>query len=99
MLSDIQQKIYNDYLRALGQANNRSYKPRKNFNDLDEETKIYLYRLELFFNQFSHINPYNFFIASFKYRELKFLKLSNLLISVGSDFIITFFVCLTKPRS
>ena len=79
MLSDIQQKIYNDYLRALGEANNRSYKPRKNFNDLDEETKIYLYRLELFFNQFSHINPYNFFIASFKYRELKFLKLSEFL--------------------
>lgn len=79
MLNDIQKGIYNDYLRALGVANNRAYKPRKDFDDLNDENLRYLYRLELFFKQFSHINPYNFFIASLKFRNLKYLSLSDYL--------------------
>lgn len=79
MLNDIQKGIYNDYLRALGVANNRAYKPRKDFDDLNDENLRYLYRLELFFKQFSHINPYNFFIASLKFRNLKYLSLGDYL--------------------
>lgn len=78
MVNDFQQRIYNDYLKAIGEANNRPYKPRKDFN-IDEEIKIYLYRLELFFNQFKHISPYKFFIASLKYRELKYIPLQDYL--------------------
>lgn len=79
MLNEIQERIYNDYLKALAIANNRAYKSRKDFSKLDEETKTSLYRLELFFAQFKHINPYNFFIASFKYRKLTFMQLSDFL--------------------
>lgn len=79
MLSEIQKSIYNDYLKALAKANNRAYKPRKDFSKIDEETSVSLYRLELFFAQFKHINPYNFFIASFKYRAVNFLTLGDFL--------------------
>lgn len=78
MVSEFQQRIYNDYLKALGEANNRPYKPRKDFN-ISDENKNYLYRLELFFSQFKHINPYNFFTASFKYRQLTWMSLGDFL--------------------
>ena len=77
MVNDFQQRIYNDYLKAIGEANNRPYKPRKDFEKIDDETKIYLHRLELFFNQFKHISPYNFFVASLKFRDLKYLSLGD----------------------
>lgn len=78
-MSEIQEKIYNDYLKALGKVNNRPYKPRKDFSKLDEETQRYLYRLELFFNQFKHLEPYQFFLASLEYKEVKFLPLGDYL--------------------
>ena len=78
-MTEIQEKIYNDYLRALGKVNDRPYKPRKDFTKLDEETQRYLYRLELFFNQFKHLEPYQFFLASLEYKEVKFLPLGDYL--------------------
>jgi hypothetical protein len=76
-MTDIQKEIYNSYLCALAKANNRPYKPRKNFSTLDDDTLNYLYRLEVFFTQFKHINPFNFFNASFEYRKISYIPLSD----------------------
>lgn len=74
-----QEEIYNQYLKALAKVNNRPYKLRKDFSKVDDETKIVLYRLELFFDQFSHIQPYNFFLALLEYKGLTFATLSDYL--------------------
>lgn len=79
MVTETQTRIYNDYLKALAEANNRPYKFRKDFSKLDDDIKTILYRLEQFFARFKHINPYNFFSASLKYKQLKFLSLADYL--------------------
>lgn len=78
-MTDIQKGIYNQYLKAIAKVNNRPYKLRKDFEKLEEELKAVLYRLELFFNKFNHIDPYNFFLAYLEYREIKFANLSDYL--------------------
>lgn len=79
MLSETEKLIYNNYLRALAEANNRPYAHRKNFDNLDDATINILHRLELFFSSYKHIQPYKFFSASFKYRKIKFLRLDDFL--------------------
>ena len=76
-MTEIQQKIYNDYLKALAEVNNRPYRFRKDFSKLDDAILIVLHRLELFFTQYKHISPYQFFKASLEYKELKYLPLSD----------------------
>lgn len=76
-MNETQQKIYNDYLKALADANNRPYRFRKDFSKLDDAICIILHRLELFFNQYKHISPYQFFKASLDYKGLKYLPLSD----------------------
>ena len=78
-MNEKQQEIYNQYLKALAKVNNRPYKLRKDFSKIDEETLIILHRLELFFDKFSHIQPYNFFIAFLEYKELKYTPLDSYL--------------------
>lgn len=78
-MTDFQKKIYNDYLKALAKVNERPYKLRQNFDDFDEANKTHLYRLELFFNQFKHIEPYDFFIAYLKCRDIKHAQLQDYL--------------------
>lgn len=79
MINEEHGKIYNDYLKAIGNASNRPYKPRKDFSKLDDGIKTILHRLELFFAQYKHISPYNFFIASLRYREKEFLPIDEFL--------------------
>lgn len=78
-MNEKQQEIYNQYLKAIAKVNNRPYKLRKDFSKLDEDSKIILYRLELFFDKFSHIQPYNFFLAFLEYKELKYASLDSYL--------------------
>lgn len=78
-MNEKQQEIYNQYLKAIAKVNNRPYKLRKDFSKLDEDSKVILYRLELFFDKFSHIHPYNFFLAFLEYKELKYTSLDSYL--------------------
>ena len=78
-LSKNHEMIYNDYLKALAKANNRPYKFRKDFSNLGDDVKNTLYRLDLFFQTYKHIIPYNFFIALLEYKGLKFARLDDYL--------------------
>ena len=78
-MNEKQQEIYNQYLKAIAKVNNRPYKLRKDFSKIDEDSKIILYRLELFFDKFSHIQPYNFFLAFLENKELKYASLDSYL--------------------
>ena len=76
MISNFQQTIYNTFLRIS--RKDKPFKYRKNFNNLDDLTQIYLQKLENFFNYFKYINIDDFFIAPYKilncdgYYDLKF---------------------------
>lgn len=78
-INEKQLEIYNAYLRALADANNRPYKKLKNCDKLTNETLIVLQRLEQFFTSYKHIFPYNFFTASFKYKNINFIRLEDFL--------------------
>lgn len=75
-LTDKEKEIYNAYLRALAEAANRAYKKRIDFSDFESESAEQLKKLNLFFNKFRHIMPYNFFKAGLYISEEKFLPLS-----------------------
>ena len=45
MITTTQEKIYNEYLKALGHIKGRGYKQRKNFSSIDDKTAMTLYRL------------------------------------------------------
>lgn len=78
-MNETQGNIYNQYLKAIAKVNNRPYKLRKNFDNFDSDTLTSLYRLELFFEQFRHVNPYIFFLAYLEVKGLKYAKLSDYL--------------------
>ena len=48
-LTEEQKEIYNIYNKELAIANNRPYQNRKNFNNLDNTTKLILIKLDFFF--------------------------------------------------
>lgn len=78
-MTDFQKEIYNNYLKALAKVNERGYKHRENFDNLDDALAHCLYRLEMFFNQFKHIQPYDFFLAYLKYKDIKHANLQDYL--------------------
>lgn len=78
-ITDKQQEIYNQYLKAIAEVNNRPYNKRKDFTKFKDSDKITLKRLELFFNQYKHINPYMFFKASLEYKALTYIPLADYL--------------------
>jgi hypothetical protein len=63
-ITKAEELIYNTYLRNL--RKNQPYKPRQDFTNLDNKTRIELYKLKNFFNKFRHIDP-NFFFDSFRF--------------------------------
>lgn len=77
MITPNQERIYNDYLKALGSIKGRGYKQRKNFDTLDDKVSMVLYRLEVFFNQYPNINPYEFFLAALKYKSTDYLPIDT----------------------
>jgi hypothetical protein len=77
MITAAQEKIYNEYLKALGHIKGRGYKQRKNFSKIDDRMAMILYRLEVFFSTYPDINPFNFFLAAMKYKNTDFLPLET----------------------
>ena len=67
MLDEVEQKIYNAYLRALAQRHGRPYKARKDFTNMREKDELQIKKLKLFFDQYRDVNPFQFFRAGFKY--------------------------------
>lgn len=67
MLDEQEQKVYNTYLRALADKNQRPYKPRKDFSKLREKDVLQIKKLKFFFDNYKDVNPYQFFKAGFKY--------------------------------
>ena len=67
MLDEVEQKIYNAYLRALAQRHGRPYKARKDFTNMREKDELQIKKLKLFFNQYRDVNIFQFFRAGFKY--------------------------------
>lgn len=73
--TDFEKKIYNVYLRILGEKQGRPYTPKKDFSNMTESQKMVLKKLSLFFNTYYDVNPSTFFKAGFTGDE-KFLELS-----------------------
>lgn len=78
MLTNSEQRIYNEYLRASRVAAGKPYKLRKNFDDLDASSELFAKRITRLLNKFQHIMPADFFAAphnvygSDEYFDLKF---------------------------
>lgn len=89
-MDDAKLLIYNAYLRAYAEANNRPYRKKKE-PDFDREKFGVLDKLERFFGQYKHIQPYIFFKASFETRQEKFIKMEDFLkqkaIKYYSDYV------------
>jgi hypothetical protein len=60
-LNDLQKNIYNCYLKNSRYG--KPFQPRKDFSDISEEIVIYLKKLELFFQKYSHIRIEEYFEA------------------------------------
>lgn len=75
-ISDFEKKIYNIYLRTLGEAQGRPFTPKKDFSNLTEGVRLSLKKLCLFFETYKDVNPGAFFRAGFKGETSKFLELS-----------------------
>jgi hypothetical protein len=76
MISDFEKLIYNKHLYHFKKHQNKPFKFRKNFDDLDEGTFFYLKKLSLFFNKFKNINLDLFFLAPYSiYKDEKYFDL------------------------
>ena len=75
-LTEEQKAIYNIYNKELAIANNRPYQNRKNFDNLDNTTKLILIKLDFFFKRNPEIIKDLYFKSGFKYQSNTFLPLS-----------------------
>ena len=75
-LTDFEKKIYNTYLRILGENQGRPYTPKKDFSNLTDGLRMSLKKLSFFFETFKDVNPIMFFRSGFKGEDTKFLELS-----------------------
>ena len=74
-LSEQEKNIYNEYLRAS--RKNKPFRPRKDFEKLDDDTKIVVHQLRAFFDSFPAIRVRDFFEAGFndiEYQPIEFFK-------------------------
>jgi hypothetical protein len=67
MLNETEQRIYNQYLRAMAEKYQRPYKARKDFSKMREKDVLQIQKLRMFFEQYKDVNPFQFFKAGFKY--------------------------------
>lgn len=65
-MTDYQQRIYNTWLRITRSSQNKPYRLRKNFGNLNESTSTALVKLESFFMRNKTIDMEDFFVAPFK---------------------------------
>lgn len=77
MVSDLQKSIYNTYLAVSRTAQDKPYKKRKNFSDMDDGVLKLLGRLEKLFTSHPSINIKEFFEAPYDiYDDKPFYPLS-----------------------
>lgn len=80
IVTDFEKQIYNAYLAALGRANNRPFRGRKNFDDLKNDVYCELKKLSEFFSKNKTVNVQDFFNAPFvvheddKYQPLEYFN-------------------------
>lgn len=77
IINENQAKIYNAYLKSLADHAGRPYRERQNFDKIDKGKLAALDKLERFFERYPHIQPYNFFKASFDECGVDFIKLED----------------------
>lgn len=75
-LGDFEKKIYNIYLKALGEKQGRPYMIKKDFSNVTESMILTLKKLKMFFETYKDVNPTTFFRAGFKGEDKNFLELS-----------------------
>lgn len=66
MFTNFEKTIYNEHLKEKRKAKNQPFRPRKNFQKLDETTKLCLQRLASFFNNNDSVSISDFFQAPYK---------------------------------
>ena len=62
-MTEFEKYIYNAHLACSRKRQNKPYKYRNNFNNVDASTKLYLYKLSKFFNSHKNVSINNFFNA------------------------------------
>lgn len=65
MLSSFEQRIYNEHLRSSRSAAGKPYKLRKDFNDIDATTEVYLKRISRILLKFTNISIVDYFHAPY----------------------------------
>ena len=65
-MTDYQQRIYNTWLRITRSNQNKPYRLRKNFDNLNESTSTSLIKLESFFMRNKTVDMEDFFVAPFR---------------------------------
>jgi hypothetical protein len=65
-LSKVEQQIYNTHLRVSRQQQNKPFKLRKDFSNIEEKHLVTVKKLFLFFKKHNHIKIDDFFIAPYK---------------------------------
>lgn len=67
-ITNIQKDIYNYYLRAYRVNNNKPFRPKKNFSDVEKNPQIlnHLLKLEYVFKTYPHFLNENYFDAPYK---------------------------------
>ena len=78
MLSDFEQRIYNEYLKTSRQAKSQPYRLRKNFDDIPSDVLVYLKRISNILRKFPSIHVNDYFKAPYsiygteEYFDLKY---------------------------
>ena len=84
MLNDFEKRIYNEYLRSSRVAAGQPYRLRKNFDDVDPSTELYVKRVSRVLNKFTNMSMQDFFRAPY------------VVYGAGERFDLKFF---TSPRA
>jgi hypothetical protein len=66
MLTKLEQQIYNSHLATSRKVQNKPFKIRQKFDDLEEDKVITLQRLSRFFNEYKNLDIDTFFLAPHK---------------------------------
>lgn len=76
MISEFEKLIYNKHLQNYKLRQNKPFKFKKNFENLNNDVVFYLKKLSLFFSKFKDINIDLFFLAPYKiYKDENFFDL------------------------
>jgi len=65
-MTDFEKLIYNKHLAETRSNQNKPFKLRQNFDNIDESTRLYLTKLSNFFKKHKNININTFFKAPYK---------------------------------